>query len=410
MLINKKQNSGMALVSAILLMLVLVIFGFAMVQLAGSETRREVRSRMRESALYVADAGIEQAIHDILNGEHENSFTVQVGTYTGDLAGEADVEISLSGRIYTMTSTGYSPTRDNPIGRRILEVKGEIEPEQPQEAMRAAGTIDLASNVKVYGVIRSNNKVTFSGNNHIYPDSNGNAGVVTSSNDGVDFAGSVEFHGAGPYYIRSAGPIEGTSNVTSEEGAVIFEPDSYVEPMEEYDIPFYELYSITAAAVASSTVYETHQEFNTPFDLGGKTHWFKGGVTFKAEVTGEGTILATGGQTGSHGGVPYNRGISFPNASVNIGDSNDFQKINLIVDDLAGADATINFNSNIYMQGYVYCPGNLNIPSKVEIKGVVEVGGDSNLSSNTDIIFDTIAYEIPGGGSGGVNLISWAEK
>ena len=406
---NNRNNSGMALVGAILLMIVLVILGFAMVQLAGSETRREVQSRMRESALYVADAGIEKAIHDILNGDHQHSFTVRVGTYTGDLAGEADVEINLSGRIYTLTSVGYSPSKGNPVAKRTVEVKGEIEPAQPQEALRAVGTISLAANVKVYGVIRSNEKVTFSGNNHVYPDSNGNAGVVTSSPDGVDFAGNVTFHGDGPYYIRSSGPIDGQNNVTSEEGAVIFEPNTYVEPIEEAEVPFYDLHLITAAAVASGTVYETHQTFNNEFDLGGKTHWFKGGVTFGARVIGEGTILATGGQTGSHGGVPYNRGISFPSANVDIGDKDDFQHINLIVDDLAGADATIYFNSNMYMKGYIYCPGNLNIPSKVEIKGVVEVGGDSNLSANTDIIFDTIGYEIPGG-SGGVTIISWTEK
>ncbi|MEA3506623.1 MAG: pilus assembly PilX N-terminal domain-containing protein [Elusimicrobiota bacterium] len=426
MKLNKNNNKGMALVAAILIMVVLALLGMAMVVLTSSETRKEVKSRLGTSALYIADAGIEKAIHRIKEGETGSfSFTVVVGTATGAAEGEADVTVNpQGGSQYEILSTGHVPSIADSRFDRTIRAVVEVEPEQPEEAMRSVGPITVASNVNVYGTLRSNSQISFAGGNHIYEDSNGNCDIMTSTGMGsgvyIPSSKKVYWEDGGTYYVKSNGPTndeigsdQDTTGVFDESSMIknngsivkIVEGAGTVEEITPAEVPFYDSDAIESAAENSGVEYGTHQTYDntSQLDLAGQTHWFKDGVTINSNgfvETSSGTIYVTGGA----GDTPLEW-----NDSVGSNFVDDFVKVNLIIDDQAGADKSIDFKSGIWTQGYVYCPGDLTLPSNVHVSGVIEVGTDSDVSSNVEIRYDEIGYEIPGGGSGGVTIISWEE-
>ncbi|MDA3792498.1 MAG: pilus assembly PilX N-terminal domain-containing protein [Elusimicrobia bacterium] len=419
-----KNNKGMALVAAILMMVVIAVLGVAMVLLTSSETRKEVKSRMGGSALYIADAGIEKGIHRINAENYSSPFTVVIGTVTGEAVGEADVTVQPQGAdLYKITSTGHVPDIASSREDRTIRAVVRIEPEQPEEAMRSVGPITVASNVDVVGSLRSNSWIKFNGGNHITEDENGTCSVITSTGTakGVWMDGKVYWDGAGHYYIKSNGPTNASKGGDTDEtgvyeesqisnGIVTVVENAGIEPIEAAEIPFYDLDLLKADAVAQDsvghpTVFDAEKTYDTELNMAGKVHWYKNGVLFNKEIlNSSGTILATGVHSDN---TDY--GISFKAANADIGDAGNFQKINLIVDNEAGEDKSINFNSNIYVQGYIYCPGDLSLPSNVHVRGVIEVGEDSDVSSNVEIIYDDIGYSLPGGGEGGVTVISWQE-
>ena len=180
---NRNSNNGMALVSAVMIMLVVVLLGQSMILLTRNESKKELDGRLYEAAFYVADAGIEKAIMDIKNDSFEPHFIDKVGRNSGRIQGEAEVTILPSGSYYVINSTGHIPSlAQSRVTRSIRAVvavrRGGGEPPRESIVIGASGAI--GNNVTVEGVIFSNGHITIGSNITHIPDKYGNCALYSA--------------------------------------------------------------------------------------------------------------------------------------------------------------------------------------------------------------------------------------
>ncbi len=419
----KKNNGGTVLAGSLLLMLILVVMGHAMVRMAGNETRREVRSRARESAFYVADAGIEKAIHRIKGGDNFTfSFNADVGLNTGSKAGEAGVNVLRAGGIYTITSQGHTLLAGGDTYQRTIRAVVETEAGLPEFASQTGGQSKFAGNIDVHGVIFSNEPIEIGTGVTFRPDEEGNVAIYTSNpgDSSITIGNNFDFdpdnEATGLREILARGGIQNSHRIpgdvhwqeydnstkTDHKGDVLFvDADALIgdpETLVNYD--FGGKFDVTDGRITFDGTG------TTVLELEERVYYYPNGAVFNSnlEIKGKGTIVVGGPDSGN-----YDNGIVI---NQNVSGHDDDARINLI-------DATGNWNdidivlkNNVDLKTIIQTPGDVEISQNFDFEGILAAGGDLDIKQNVSFTYSDDLFDVPlkeGPGGGGVRVVSWTE-
>ena len=428
MILRKKEDSGMALVGAILLMLVLAALAQAMFYVARNETHSGVRSRLRESAFYVADAGIEKAIYNIQNGSGEN-FTVNVGTRTGagSLAGTAEVNIARDGRIYTITSTGHSPSLQESRADRRLRAVVEVAGQLPQFASMSGGSSHFASNFTITGVVFSNAPITIDSGVQFQPDKNGDVAIYCAddSAQAIQVGSNFEFDNNQPIasgvrniWARGGVNLPNNWSYGSQEPSVKSWHDSqetgYIDDV---------LFVDSQAMIDDAETIMNHDFGDNTEVVDGRlivnggtinmnegTYYYPNGIEINSnvEIISEGSFVAGSGSDSYDHGIEINANVFGEGGATQKNDA----KVNLIVHGSSWKKEDILFNSNTKFNGIVQAPGDIQVSSNTEINGIIAAGNNLTGSANVAFNYSDDVFDCPlldGDISGGLTFLSWTE-
>jgi len=414
-MLNIKDEKGIALVMALILLAVLSILAVAMVSLGRYETNFLIKERLSDSALYIADGGVEYAINEL---QKDTSYRGPT-TYSVGNAGQFTVSVSTNGQpanYYEITSVGYVPNATNPQETRTVNSVVNIVPGTPPYAVGAKDGITVASNITVKGDLRSDGQIVLGNNVFIEPSSAGasDGSIYTSTTiaKGVWITGNLymqpgrEIKSRGPTNASQGGDTPGTGvyqeSRISSGNPLIVEGDTSADtnPLGSYSsVDFTQLDNMDKVVYGSYMNYES----NETFDLAGKVHKFTQGVRFSSNITftGEGTIWVSGGSGHSYG---------LELCSNVFGPDGGYADVNLIVSGGTWNEADIKINSNVKINGLISGSTEVDANSNVAIQGVIESGGTVNINSNVTIQWGEFGFQVPVVGSPATTVVmSWRE-
>ncbi len=461
----EKNDSGIVLVGAILLMFILVVLGQAMTMFVQFEATREIRGRRRESALYIADAGIERAIHIIKGGltsspgwhcgycctfchcfsprpigstTSYSNFIENIGLRTGSKAGQVVVNITpLGNNRYRIDSTGYVPSTDTARGIRRIRAEVKVGRGVPNEAVTAGGKVSLNSNIDVFGIIFSNGPIDVGSNVTLRPDSNRNAALRSASRNttlenpaAIDIGSNFRIdpdNKSTKEEIRARGEVDGNCNTDPNRDIIAGAPPVFENDTTDKTAPRAELSFIDEQAILDSV---KPQHIN--YDFGGRgrvnlktgrvrfgsnvdiflnngVYLFRSGVEFNSNINfhGKGTIIVDTTYGSGHSGN-YAYGIEF-NSNIRGATRADHAQVNFIVLNGNWRKRDIKFNSNVRVEGLMQGAADIKANSNIHIKGIVIAGGDFEMNSNITIEYREPVFALPSKTAGGVTLLSWRE-
>lgn len=418
-----KDEKGIALVLALILMLVLSVLAVAMVFLGTSETKFLVKERLSDSALYIADGGVEYGINELQNDTNYRGPT----SYSVANVGEFSVNVSTQGQPanhYVITSIGYVPDATNPRETRTVSSIVNIVPGTPSFAVGAKEGITVASNVTIKGDLRSDGQIVLGSNVYIEPSSAGasDGSIYTNTGmaRGVDITGNLYMQPGRE--IKSRGPTNASQGGVDNEFTGIYDESRIksgspliVEDDTSGDtapIGSYSSVDFTAldSMVESDYTYSEFTVITDPeFDLLGKVHKFEQGVRFDSnvEIVGEGTIWVSGG-SGTYG-LELASNVHGPEIP---GEPGKYYPVdaNLIVSTGTWSGADIMINSNVEINGLISGTTQIDANSNVEINGVIESGGTINVDANVTIQWGELSFQVPLTGSPQATIVkSWQE-
>ncbi|MGM0568212.1 MAG: hypothetical protein ACQESB_03220 [Elusimicrobiota bacterium] len=416
-MILRKEDSGMALVGAILLMLVLAALAQAMFYVARNETHSGVRSRLRESAFYVADAGIEYAIHQA--APVGLSTTVPVGIYTGSLAGEAVVNVNHLPESREIISKGNVSSEGAIKAERTIRAEVVVGAQIPQFATMSGGTSNFGTDIEVYGVIYSREPIVISKDVVFRADINGNIGVYGAygGGDSIDINGDIGFvdpDDSGGIFARET--ISGKGYLTG------------INHQEYYSVPSYSddeiLFADTDALINDATTGEDFGgdgtidadgrikfDKDTVIDLddyAGDVYYYPGGIDFSkdAVIKGSGTFVVGGNNTGNGSDPAIDIAKHFGGFAAEA-------NVNLIVADGGNwSPYDINVDKAVELKGIIQAPGDVNLKKNFELEGLLACGGDLDVGMDAEFTYnEDVVNDIPlKGGGEGVTILSWTEQ
>ena len=413
-MLNIKDEKGIALVLALILMLVLSVLAVAMVFLSTSETKFLVKERLSDSALYIADGGVEYGINELQNDTSYRGPTA----YSVANVGEFSVSVSTQGQPanhYVITSIGYVPDAANPRETRTVTSIVNIVQGTPPFAVGAKEGISAASNTTIYGDIRSDGQIVIGNNVFIEPSSVGasDGSIYTSTGmaSGVSITGNLYMRPGRE--IKSRGPTNASQGGVDNEFTGIYQESKIksgdpliVEGDTSSDtnpIGSYSSVDFTALDAMTPVIYTTPVVFTgDEFDLNSQVHKFEQGVEFASNVKfkGEGTIWVSGG-SGTYGLELKSNVEALGGGPANM---------NLIV---SGGDweTDIMIHQNVDINGLISGVTKVAANSNVEITGMIESGGTIELSSNVEIRWGEIGFQVPlkEGGTQATIVRSWQE-
>jgi hypothetical protein len=375
-----KNQKGIALVLATILLLVLSVLAVAMVFLGRHETLFMVKGRLSDSALYIADGGVEYAINELRKDSNYRGPT----TYTLGNAGQFTVNVSVDGQPedhYEITSTGFVPDATHP--RETRRVKSVVNLTQEvssvfQHAIASQGNITLQGNA----VINSDNP---QGEGDIY--SGGN--ILLQNNATVNGDASA------------VGTIttQGNSTITGERN-----PGG--EPL---DFPEIDTARYISEAQAGGT-YNGNYIVGSNQNLG--PLYITGNLVIQGnyQVTLTGTVYVAGSVTLQ--GTPDT--YSFTGSETLVANGN----VTMQGDATSGIPLVISVHGNVTLQGnistqgtVIYAPeGNVTIQGNPDVNGVV-VGQTVTIQGSASVTrqVDLTGYPLPGGGISTASVVSWQE-
>ncbi len=412
-MLNIKNEKGIALVLALILMLVLSILAVAMVFLNTSETKFLVKERLSDSALYIADGGVEYAINEL----QEDLIYRGPTAYSVANVGEFSVNVSTQGQPanhYEITSIGYVPNAANPRETRTVTSIVNIVPGTPSFAVGAKDGITVASNVTIKGDLRSDGQIVLGSNVYIEPSSAGasDGSIYTSTGmaSGVDITGNLymqpgrEIKSRGPTNASQGGDTADTG--IYDESRIKSGSPLIVEGDTSSDTNPLGSFSSVDFAALDAMEQVTYSEFTVisdpTFDLLSKVHKFEQGVRFDSniEFLGQGTIWVTGG-SGTYG---------LELASNVYGEGGGYADANLIVSGGTWSGADIMINSNVKINGLISGTTQIDANSNVDIIGVIESGGTIDVDANVTIQWGELSFQVPLTGSPQTTIVrSWQE-
>lgn len=412
-MLNIKDEKGIALVLALVLMLVLSVLAVAMVFLGTSETKFLVKERLSDSALYIADGGVEYGINELQNDTNYRGPT----SYSVANAGEFSVNVSTQGQPanhYVITSIGYVPDATNPRETRTISSIVNIVPGTPSFAVGAKEGITVASNVTIKGDLRSDGQIVLGSNVYIEPSSAGasDGSIYTSTGiaKGVYITGNLymqpgrEIKSRGPTNASQGGDTSDTgiyneSKIKSGDPLIV-EGDTSGDTAP---IGSFSSVDFTALDAMEQVTYSEFTVISDPtFDLLGKVHKFEQGVKFDSniEFLGQGTIWVSGG-SGTYG-LELRSNV--------YGEGGGYADANLIVSGGTWSGADIMINSNVKISGLISGTTQVDANSNVDIKGVIESGGTINVDANVTIEWGELSFQVPLTGSPQTTIVkSWQE-
>jgi len=397
-MLNIKDEKGIALVLALILMLVLSVLAVAMVFLGTSETKFLVKERLSDSALYIADGGVEYAISEL----QEDLIYRGPTAYSVANAGEFSVNVSTQGQPanhYVITSIGYVPNAANPQETRTVTSIVNIVPGTPSFAVGAKEGITVASNVTIKGDLRSDGQIVLGSNVYIEPSSAGasDGSIYTSTGmaSGVDITGNLymqpgrEIKSRGPTNASQGGDTSDTGIYNESKiksgSPLIVEGDTSGDTAP---LGSFSSVDLTELDAMEQVTYSEFTVISDPtFDLLSKVHKFEQGVRFDSniEFLGQGTIWVSGG-SGTYG---------LELASNVFGEDGGYADANLIVSGGTWGGADIMINSNVKINGLISGTTQVDANSNVDILGVIESGGTINVDANVTIQWGELSFQVP---------------
>jgi len=397
-MLNIKDEKGIALVLALILMLVLSVLAVAMVFLGTSETKFLVKERLSDSALYIADGGVEYAISEL----QEDLIYRGPTAYSVANAGEFSVNVSTQGQPanhYVITSIGYVPNAANPQETRTVTSIVNIVPGTPSFAVGARDGITVASNVTIKGDLRSDGQIVLGSNVYIEPSSAGasDGSIYTSTGmaSGVDITGNLymqpgrEIKSRGPTNASQGGDTSDTGIYNESKiksgSPLIVEGDTSGDTAP---LGSFSSVDLTELDAMEQVTYSEFTVISDPtFDLLSKVHKFEQGVRFDSniEFLGQGTIWVTGG-SGTYG---------LELASNVYGEGGGYADANLIVSGGTWSGADIMINSNVKINGLISGTTQVDANSNVDIIGVIESGGTIDVDANVTIQWGELSFQVP---------------
>jgi len=416
-MLNIKDEKGIALVLALVLLVILSVLAVAMVFLGRYETRFLVKGKLSDSALYIADGGIEYAINEL---QKSTSYQGTSTPYAVGNRGEFEVSVSTQGQHhYLITSVGYVPDRDNPRETRTVASLVNIILGTPPYSVGAKEKITVAAGVTVKGDLRSDGQIELGNNCHIDPSepgaSDGSVYTSTGMASGVLINGNLYMQPGRE--IKSRGPTNeekgGDTNETGiwEESNIKGEDILIVEKDTSSDTDKIENYCSVDTTALDGMDKEVYNDFmnisSDTFNLDGKVHKFEQGVKFASNITfiGEGTIWVSGG-SGHDYGLELCSNVHGPE----LNGEYDYAKVNLIVSGGTWDKADININSNVQINGLISGKTEINTDQKVDILGVMECDGSINVESNVTIQWGEFGFGVPTKGNEPKTIVkSWRE-
>lgn len=414
-MLNIRDEKGIALVLALILLVVLSVLAVGMVFLSRYETRFSVKERLSDSALYIADGGVEYAINEL---QKDISYCGPT-PYSVANVGEFSVSVSTQeqpANHYAITSTGFVPDATNPQETRTVTCVVNIVPGTPTYAIGAREGITVASNITVKGDLRSDGQITLGNNVFIEPSEPGASdGSIYTSTDmarGVNITGNLYMQPGRE--IRSRGPTNAEmGGDTTETGIYRESRIAAGDPLivegdtsgDTNPIGSYNSVDLTALDNMDKIVYDAFQDYtsNETFYLDGKVHKFTQGVKFSSNITfeGEGTIWVSGGSGHDYG---------LELASNVFGPDGGYASVNLICSGGTWNKSDIMINSNVKINGLISGQTEVDANSNVQINGVIESGGTINVNSNVTIQWSELGFQIPITGSPATTIVrSWQE-
>ena len=403
-MLNIKDERGIALVLALVLLVILSVLAVAMVFLGRYETRFLVKERLSDSALYIADGGIEYAINEL---QKSTSYQGTSTPYPVGNQGQFTVSVSTQDQPanhYMITSTGYVPDTTNPRETRKVSSLVNIIPGTPPYAVGAKEGLTVAANVTVKGDLRSDGQIVLENNVHIEPSepgaSDGSIYTSTGMAKGVHIKGNLYMQPGRE--IKSGGLTNESQGGDTDDTGVwdeskIKSGDPYI--CEGWDAdPIGDYCSVDTAQFNDPTKYDkvVYDDFldisSSTFNLDGKVHNFTQGVKFSQNITfeGQGTIWVNGGSgtyglelcSNAHGPEINGTGKYAP------------ADVNLIV---SGGDweTDIMIHQNVDINGLVSGTTKVAANSNVEINGVIESGGTIDVDANVTIHWGELPFKVP---------------
>ena len=417
-MLNMKEDKGIALVLALILLVVLSVLAVAMVFLGRYETGFLVKERLSDSALYIADGGVEYAINELQKStNYQGPETLPVGNQ-----GQFTVSVSTDGQPanrYEITSTGFVPDADNPRETRTVRSVVSIVQGTPPFAVGAKEGITAASNTTIYGDIRSDGQIEIGNNVFIEPSqpgaSDGSIYTSTGIAKGVWITGNLYMQPGRE--IKSRGPTNASQGGVDNEFTGIYQESKIksgdpliVEGDTSSDTNPIDDYCSVDLVELDNTPEEGKVIYTTPvvitsdeFDLGSKVHKFEQGVEFASNVKfkGAGTIWVSGG-SGDYGLELRSNVEALGGGPANV---------NLIVSGGDWTDADIMIHQNVDINGLISGTTKVAANSNVEITGMIESGGTIDLSSNVKVRWGELSFQVPlkEGGTQATIVESWQE-
>jgi hypothetical protein len=429
---NIKKDSGAALVGSLLLMIILLLLGQAMIFTSRQEIKNEVRSRMGDTSLYIAEAGVERAIVN-MNNDLIIDFSEQIGSGTGGVKGAVEVNLTNLGDTYQIDSTGYVPSTSSPRFQRTLRVVVKINPGLPEQAISIGGVGNISSNVTVKGAIFSEGPLTVESNVDLVPDDNGNCALYSASEfttadveAGIEIATNFEIDPSNETTteeIRVRGEVDGNEAGDPNGDNVVGDPPIYENDTSNKteskgeDISF-----LDETALLASVTHVDHtfggagvpdangtMVFSDDIDLNSGVYLYTAGVVFEQamNISGQGTIVVctstvNGGNDNADYGIEMRQNIFGP-------DPNTYAEVNLIVLDGDWGVTDVKITQNIMIRGLIQGAADINVSSNVDVKGIMIAGGNLDVSSNIDVEYEEPVFAVPSKESAGVTFISWED-
>ncbi|MFW6134047.1 MAG: hypothetical protein ACOC5R_00555 [Elusimicrobiota bacterium] len=404
---NIKNNDGIALIGSIFLMLILVVLGRAMISLTRREANQEVRDRLKENALYIADAGIEKAIYRIRNSD-DTCFTTSVGGATGEVEGEAEVDINSSdSQGYLIESTGYVPSTSSYRSKRKIKSEvyihsGTTIAYSEGNVVRAGGDVTMEDDITLKGGVWGNGVITVPDGATIDESSSGAGdGNLTSAyngpGDGVIFDGTADMLGTDPQ-IKANTTVSGEENVS---GSPTVTENAGLDPIPDESFPEFDLESFTSDGDVTRYAGYTGQSL----DL---TAYYRNTIIFdspvkleEVDINGPGTIIVDGGSGST--GIKVEGGL---------GSADDYTEVNLCVTDnvtVSGED--VKLEDDCYINGAIVGDVFVKMEDNLYLKGIIDCAGDVKIENNMNIEYAAPGWSLPaeGDSSGAVEIITWEE-
>jgi len=412
-MLNIRDEKGIALVLALILLAVLSVLALAMVSLGRHETTFLVKERLSDAALYIADGGVEYGINELQKdpSTYRGPTTDLIGN-----AGQFTVSVSTQGQptnYYIITSTGYVPDATNFRERRTVRSIVNIIPGTPPYAIGAKDGITVASNITIKGDLRSDGQIEIGNNVFIEPSSPGasDGSIYTSTGmaKGVWITGNLymqpgrEIKSRGPTNASKGGDTDETgiyqeSRIRSGNPLIVEGDTSADTAPGSYNSVDLAALDATGPVIYTTPVVITSEEF----DLGSQVHKFEQGVEFASNVKfkGAGTIWVSGGS-----GI-YGLELRSNVEDLGGGPAN----VNLIVSGGNWTGADIMIHSNVNINGLISGTTKVAANSNVEINGVIESGGTIDLSANVKVQWGEFGFQVPVKGSPQATIVtSWQE-
>jgi len=399
------QKEGMVLVSVIVFILILSVIGLAFLNLARTERVSAHRECHLSQAFYLAEAGVEHAIANLLDGDENNISATALGSGT--------YEVTITGsNPYTLRSTGRFGTPE--ISKVIETVVQTATSSVFTHAVFGDEGVWLSGNAETDSYDSRKGEYEEIVDDVENVGSNGDLGTNDTRiaepyaihlENNVDINGSVEI-----------GPGGNTDDaVLIENNAEIIAPGTATSASSLKELP-----PITAPGeLVDRGAYSLDGNDDDTISLSGQYSSFSLDSNADVTIDGNVTIYVTGALSlNSNSNIFITEGSE---VTIYIGgafhqDSN--SGINNLAQDptklmVYGLDTctSVTWDSNSDFYGGFYAPGaDIVLDSNADIYGSI-VGDTVDLASNSSVHYDEALINCgPATGDADLDIVSWAEE